>query len=97
VKNHFLRKLKQTPATDTQFCGRERGKSITMRKRRCPSRGRSKWHQEPPQNKNFSGERFGDDWVGTGDLDMTFLLLFIYLSLDGLGLQVGEMGSLSGR
>jgi hypothetical protein len=56
-----------------------------------------KWHQEPPQNKNFSGERFGDDWEGTGDLDMTFLLLFIYLSLDGLGLQVGEIGSLSGQ
>jgi hypothetical protein len=28
---------------------------------------------------------------------MTFLLLFIYLSLDGLGLQVGEIGSLSGQ
>lgn len=95
VKNHFLRKLKQTPATDTQFCGREREENLSPWGRGGVRR--SKWHQEPPQNKNFSGERFGDDWEGTGDLDMTFLLLFIYLSLDGLGLQVGEIGSLSGR
>ena len=54
MKNHFLRKLKQTPATDTQFRGGEREENLSPRGRGGVRRVVGhKGHQEPPQNKNL--------------------------------------------